>query len=129
MHAAFEAACISFASLKLSERDACRFSFQLMSEMHAAFKCIEYVCVFSKAGITSNQGSLSRTVRSSTGAVGDRDAEEDPRRGAPQTHKAPSSVKVRKRQSRRPTTSALSDKVWREMRKQITGRAQDDRVT
>ena len=38
-------------------------------------------------------------------------------------------VGVRKRRSRRPTTSALSDKVWREMRKQITGRAQDDGVT
>jgi hypothetical protein len=26
-------------------------------------------------------------------------------------------------------TTTLSDKVWREMRKQITGRAQDDGVT
>ena len=41
----------------------------------------------------------------------------------------PSEVGIRKRRSRRPTTSTLSDKVWREMRKQITGRAQDDGVT
>ena len=40
-----------------------------------------------------------------------------------------SGTRVRKRHLRRPTTSALSDKVWREMRKQVTGRAQDDGVT
>ena len=41
----------------------------------------------------------------------------------------PSEVRVSRRRSRRPTTSTLSDKVWREMRKQIVGRAQDDGVT
>ena len=46
-----------------------------------------------------------------------------------QANSMPSGVGVSKRRSRRPTTSTLSDKVWRERRKQITGRAQDDGVT
>ena len=46
-----------------------------------------------------------------------------------QTNSTASEMGVRKRRSRRPSTSVLSDKVWREMRKQITGRAQDDGVT
>ena len=46
-----------------------------------------------------------------------------------QTNSEANEVGVRKRRSRRPTTSALSDKVWREMRRQIAGRAQDDGVT
>ena len=46
-----------------------------------------------------------------------------------QTSSVPSGARVSKRRSRRPTTSTLSDKVWREMRKQVTGRGQDDGVT
>jgi len=49
--------------------------------------------------------------------------------GGTQTSSMSSGTRVRRRQLRRPTTSALSDKVWREMRKHITGRAQDDGVT
>ena len=45
------------------------------------------------------------------------------------TQVIPSANKVVKRRARRPTTSVLSDKVWREMRKQIGGRAQHDGVT
>ena len=36
---------------------------------------------------------------------------------------------VRKRRVRQPTTSMLSEKVWREMRKHIAGRDQHDGVT
>ena len=36
---------------------------------------------------------------------------------------------VRKRRARQPTTSMLSEKVWREMRKHIAGRDQHDGVT
>ena len=37
--------------------------------------------------------------------------------------------KVVKRRSRRPTTSMLSEHVWREMRKQLSGHGQHDGVT
>jgi hypothetical protein len=43
------------------------------------------------------------------------------------THKQ--TTKVSKRRARRPTTSALSAKVWQEMRRHIAGRDQHDGVT
>ena len=38
-------------------------------------------------------------------------------------------MKVRKRRARKPATSALSEKVWQEMRRHIAGRDQHDGVT
>ena len=38
-------------------------------------------------------------------------------------------MKVRKRRARKPATSALSEKVWQEMRRHIAGRGQHDGVT
>ena len=77
------------------------------------------------------QNNELQTVRGRLDNDGSAAAMHDGTRNAASTqaHNTPSSMRMRKRQSRRPTTSALSDKVWREMRKQITGRAQDDGVT
>ena len=75
----------------------------------------------------SNSCVISDGRSGDSGASGMRDAPSSV--DHTQMNSVASEVGVRKRRSRRPTTSTLSDKVWREMRKQITGRAQDDGVT
>ena len=44
-------------------------------------------------------------------------------------HAHTQAMKVRKRRTRRTITSALSESVWKEMRKHIAGRDQHDGVT